>query len=201
MSIAGGNLQVFGATSAVNEHMNLLNVQNGTTFDFGAGSDDSLSLFGASGFFNNLTVKNIETVTGSSFGDTIAIANTSGTTTVTGGWGTDVMTASGGDDHFRFTSFTDSMTGIARDTINSFDAAHDQFVFEGMSGSIQSQIDYVGTNGFSGAAGFAQARLDVVNATDAVIQIDGNGDGIVDMEIGLHNWTGAALQNSNFLVL
>src|SRR4029078_4330215 len=94
ISVAGGNLTVIGATTAVDEHVNLLNVQGGTTFYLGAGTDDSRTLFGESGFFGLVTVVNIETVTGSGFGDGIVIANTSGTTTLTGGWGADTMTAS-----------------------------------------------------------------------------------------------------------
>ena len=37
ISVSGGNLTVIGATDAVNEHVNLLNVQvSPTTFDLGA---------------------------------------------------------------------------------------------------------------------------------------------------------------------
>jgi hypothetical protein len=42
---------------------------SGGTFDLGAGSDDSLRRYGQAGLFNNVTVKNVETVTGSSFAD------------------------------------------------------------------------------------------------------------------------------------
>jgi hypothetical protein len=71
-----------------------------------------------------------------------------------------------------------------------------------MSGSIQSPIEYIGTDDFNGGPGFAQARLQMDGPSDARIQIDGNGDGSVDMEIGLHNWTAPlALHNGNFFVI
>jgi len=201
ISVGGSDLTVFGATDTGDEHINLLNTQAGTTFDLGNGAFDSLALFGQNGFFNLVNVKNVEFVTGSAFSDTIDILNTVGTTTVTGGGGADVFTASAGDDHFRFTSLTDSSTvNGSRDSITGFDAAHDQFLFEGMSGSIQSAIQYIGTGAFNGIAGSAQARLEISTPTDAVVQIDGNGDALIDMEIALHNWSGI-LQNGNFILL
>jgi hypothetical protein len=200
ISLAGSNLTVIGATSAINEHINLLNVQAGTTFDLGAGSDDSLSLSGQTGFFNAVTVKDVETVTGSSFSDTIAIANTGGNTTVTGGWGADNMTASAGADQFRFTTVTDSQFGVARDIIANFDSAADTFKFDGMAGAFASSITFIDSLAFHGS-GLSEARLDVFGGvTTLQIDVDGNGQmNANDMSIELQNLA-TTLHSSNFLL-
>ena len=199
--MTGGNLTVIGATDAVNEHINLLNVQvNPTTFDLGAGSDDSLTLFGQSGLFNNVIVKNVETVTGSSFADTITIANTSGTTTVTGGYDGDNITASAGVDHIRYVSVADSEFSVGnRDIVTNFDANNDAFVF-GPAVGLVTAINFIDSNPFTNT-GVSQARIDT-SGPQPMLQIDVDGDGqmtVNDMIIELHNQTGV-LHSSNFLL-
>jgi Ca2+-binding RTX toxin-like protein len=141
-------------------------------------------------------VTNVETVFGSSNNDTIVIANTAGaTTTVTGGLGADTITASAGQDNFRFASVADSPSGGASDVINNFDAFGDTFTFSGMT-IANSSINYIAAGGFAGS-GQASALL-----AGNVLQIDVNGDGamgIGDMEINLANLNGT-LHNSNFLI-
>ena len=204
ISVSGGNLTVIGATAAVDEHINLLNVQvNPSTFDLGAGTDDSLTLFGQAGFSNNVTVKNVETVTGTSFSDTITIANTSGTTTVTAGFDGDNITASAGVDHIRYTSVGDSQSSLggAHDIVTNFDAANDAFVFGPGVGLQNNTISFVGSNAFDGG-GVSEARLET-SGGQTILQIDVDGDGAMtanDMVIELHNQTGGLLSNSNFLL-
>jgi hypothetical protein len=202
ISVLGGNLTVIGATDAVNEHINLLNVQvSPSTFDLGAGTDDSLTLSGQSGFFNNVTVRNVETVTGSSFADTIIIANTSGTATVTAGWDGDNITASAGVDHIRYASVADSqfVLGGAHDIVTNFNAANDAFVFDAAVG-LHGMISFIDSDEFAGN-GVSQARLDT-SGMQPMLQIDVDGDGQMtanDMLIELHNQTGV-LHSSNFLL-
>jgi hypothetical protein len=204
--------------TAGNEHLILFNQQNGTTYDLGGGSDDSVQL-ASMGPTNSITVKNVETVIGSSFNDAIVVANTSGTTTITGGFEADFMTASGGIDDFRFTSVADSPSGGGRDQVTSVDAGQDHFVFDGMlqspsniTGFRGGSIDFIGAgNGpipmgteaaFTGGGDQSEARL--VDAGGLlVLQIDVDADGAMtvnDMEIQLVGLTGI-LNDSNFLLV
>lgn len=197
--------------TAGDEHLILFNSQIGTTYDLGGGSDDSLQLASA-GPTNSITVKNIETVIGSSYNDSIVIANTSGTTTVTGGFQADFMTASAGIDNFRFTSTGDSPWGPERDQITSFDALQDHFMFDGMPGLLGGSIDFIGVvNGpiamgaealFTGGGVQSEARLADIGG-QLVLQIDVDADGAMtvnDMEIQLVSLNNN-LNDSNFLLV
>jgi Ca2+-binding RTX toxin-like protein len=185
--------------SGGNDIVTLSNTANGLTVDLGGGTDN-LNL--ANGL-NSLSVANVENVFGGSNNDTIVIGNTAGstTTTVTGGLGADIMTASAAPDNFRFTSTADSQTGNG-DQITSFDAANDKFVFHltGPNG-FTGPINFVGSNAFDGSPGapHSEARFD---AGSGLLQIDVNGDGVMDtndIEVHLTNLTGA-LTNSNFIL-
>src|SRR5262249_35652780 len=152
---------------------------------------------------NTVTMKNVETVTGSSEADYITIANTAGasTTTVTGGWGGDIMTASAGTDHFRYASVSES--NGQHDIIINFNAANDAFVFDaavGLHTDVNSVVDFIGTDPFQNT-GHAQARLDSTGGP-LLLLIDVDGDGAMtanDMTIELQNLNGV-LSNSNFLI-
>ena len=211
MSVLGSNLTVNGTGG--DEHLIIFNQQTGATFDLGAGND-SLQL-ASLGPTNGVTVKNVEMVIGSSSSDAIIIANTAGTTRVTGGFGTDFITASTSTDEFRFTSVGDSAAGPGRDQITDFDAAEDLFIFQGMEGGTGFRggpIDFIGAgNGpiamggeapFSGGGDNSEARLANVGGF-TVLQIDVDGDAVIglnDMEIQLTNLTGP-LGDGNFLLL
>ncbi len=144
---------------------------------------------------------NVESVNGSTGNDSIAIGNATGTTTITGGLGADIMTASAGADTFRFTSVADSPSA-GNDTITNFDADHDTFKFDGMMGAngFASAVHFVGTAGFDGG-GLSEANLVNVGGV-TVLQIDVDGDGQMtshDMAIQLANLTGT-LQDHNFML-
>jgi Ca2+-binding RTX toxin-like protein len=139
ISVAGGNLTVIGATSAVDEHINLLNVQAGTTFDLGAGGNDSLNLswdFDPT-HVNVVSVRNVENVVGSGGSDQIHIlGNGGGTTAVTGGAGADLMWASADADRFVYSTTADSPASLdanGRDTIFGFDTDHDVLDLRGLN--------------------------------------------------------------------
>ena len=96
--------------------------------DLGDGADTVT--FGTSAF--NVTVANTENINASSNFDIITIDNAvTESTTITAGAGADVITASAGQDNFRFASTADSAAG-GTDTIHNFDAASDAFVLSGI---------------------------------------------------------------------
>jgi VCBS repeat-containing protein len=172
-----------------------------TVFDMGAGND--VINFGAQA--NGVTVVNAETVNGSDGNDVITIGNTSGSTTITGGLGADTMVAGSTPVNFNFTAAAQSQTGNG-DTIFNFNAASDTFTFTGMSGpnGFTGPIHFVDTAAFDGSAGspHSEARLDAAAGGNATLQVDVNGDGVMDandIEIHLTNYTGT-LHDSNFLL-
>jgi Ca2+-binding RTX toxin-like protein len=189
-----GNMTVIGATTGAAagvENVTLNNTVFGTTFDLGAG-EDSLTLFGSPGFFNTITVKNVETVTGTAGIETIAIANDSGTTRVIGGANGDFLTASDANDIFRFNAASDSAGGTI-DTVTNFNAAQDTFEFS--SAAFAGFVpNYIGTSFFGGNDG--EIRLNT-NFGQNHLEIDLDGDTIADMDIMLMNHTGA-FDNLNF---
>ena len=86
------------------------------------------------------------------------------------------------------------------DTITNFDVAHDTFTFAGITVA-GGQIDYVGAGTFEGA-GHASAVLQNFGPGNDVLNIDINGDGVMDsadMVVNLTNLTGT-LHSSNFLL-
>jgi hypothetical protein len=172
-----------------------------TVFDMGAGND--VINFGAQA--NGVTVVDAETVNGSDGNDLITIGNTSGSTTITGGLGADTVVAGSTPVNFNFTAAAQSQTGNG-DTIFNFNADSDTFTFTGMTGpnGFTGPIHFVDTAAFDGSAGspHSEARLDAVVGGNATLQIDVNGDGLMDandIEIHLTNYTGA-LHDSNFLL-
>jgi len=207
MSISGNNLTVNG--SAGDDSVTLQNVQFGTTYDLGGGND-TLQLFNDGVHFNSVTVRNVETVIGSSTSDTITIANTSGATMVTAGGGADFVNASAAEDHVRFTAASDSPAGGARDTVTGFDASQDFFDFSSAIASVGA-IHFIGSGDVAPAQGFeahfdangsAEARLANIGGIQ-VLQIDLNGDGQInagDMEIALPGLT-HTLHDGNFLLI
>jgi hypothetical protein len=167
----------------------------GTTVDLGDDTD-SLTLASAA---SNLTVVDVENVTGSAMNDTIIIGNTTGATIVTGGGSVDFLTASIAQDTFRFTNVTDSTVNGVRDQVTDFDAANDMFMFDGIGGpnGFDGQITFLEVGSFSGTGG-PEAML-----SNGSIQIDVDGDGVMtanDMEIQLNNLQGT-LGSSNFFVV
>jgi Ca2+-binding RTX toxin-like protein len=169
----------------------------GAAIDLGDGND-TLNLNGGS---FGVTISNVETINGSAFSDNFTISNVvTGSTTVTAGAGADAITASAGQDNFRFASVADSTINGQNDTITNFDAAHDTFTFAGITVG-GGQIDYVGAGAFEGA-GHASATLQNVGPGNDVLNIDIDGNGVMDsadMVISLTNLQGT-LHSSNFLL-
>lgn len=189
----------------------------GLNFINGSATDDVLTMQGSNGNTINLsggtdtlnftqsainvTVVNAEIINGSANYDILTIGNTSGSTTITAGAGADAITASVGQDNFRFASVADSTISGVRDSITDFNAGSDTFTFSGITFGGDGHIEYVDTASFVGN-GQASAHLQLDSPGNGVLQIDVNGDGAMDandMEIGLSNFMGS-FSNSNFLL-
>lgn len=222
MSIWGGldgSMTINDATAGRNLDLNLLNTQAGALFDLGDGND-TLHLYNdPNGFTSSVSVRNVETVMGSSNSDTITIIGSSNETMVMGSWGADFLTAGSGVDKFGFATIADSAWGVERDQVTDFDANADQFVFIGMNESETNvngfrggSIDFIGAGdgpiavggevAFTGGGDQSEARLANIGGT-MVLQIDVDGDaqmGGNDIEIQLVNHTGI-LSDSNFLLV
>ncbi len=115
--------------------------------------------------------------------------------------GSDAITASLGQDNFRFASVADSTISGVRDAITGFDAGSDTFTFSGITFGGDGHIEYVDTGSFAGN-GQASAHLQLDSPGNGLLQIDVDGNGAMDandMEISLSNFTGP-LSNSNFLL-
>jgi hypothetical protein len=185
MSISGSNLTVFGQTDN-GEDIQLLNVQAGATFDLGSGNGDSITSWNDFESVNVLTVQNVEDVFGSGFqSDQIHIAgNAGGATTVTGAGGADLIWASANEDHFRYTSMSDSPydlpDGGERDVIYDFNAGQDRIALDSTLGPYVWEV-----TSFGGA--------DIL-----LLDFASTGSGY-DMAIQLENLTGT-LTNANFLL-
>ncbi|CAN7756272.1 VCBS domain-containing protein [Bradyrhizobium sp. LjRoot220] len=184
-SVQGYGLDTIMGTASADVLTTLENAQ-GSTIDLGA-DIDTLNL---GVIATGVTVKNIENVNGSEFNDTITIANTSGTTTVTGGLGTDFITASAGQDNIRYTSAGQAGVG-GGETVNDFNAAVDTIVLDHVAG-LAGDIHFVNSGVFTGTPGNSEARL--LNGN--VLQIDLDGDGAGDMEITLNGLTGTLTDDS-----
>jgi hypothetical protein len=190
--------QVNGHGGAVNDSLNVLNQVAGTTFDFGAGTADQLSVAGSTGV-NVFTVNNIENVFGAlSTGDQIHIGgNSGGTTTVTAGVGPDQIWASADADHFRFTMTGDSAFDVPfagqRDQIHDFDAGEDAFVLDHVAGLDPANFNWTEVN-------FGGTNLVLVDIDGGGADLGGGTYVGYEMTIEMQNQTGT-LTNANFLLV
>ena len=128
-SITAFNVQHINGTAS-DDVLTMLNDAGGDTIDLGAGND-TLNL---TGFTGGVTVVNVEHVNGSAATDFITDASVLGTATITGGGGSDVITAGAATDIIRYTAASESSVATGEDTVNNFDAAHDQFLLDGVAG-------------------------------------------------------------------
>jgi len=134
---------------------------------------------------NVVSVRNVENVSavGTDSDQITILGNASGVTTVTAGGGADIITASADADHFRFAVIGDSVAVTGQnDTINGFDAAEDQFVFDHIPGtSFNWELTNIG--------GINTVRVDFNG--------DASGNFGWDMQVALNGLVGT-LTNANF---
>jgi|GEM_PF-4146744 len=115
-----------------------------------------------------------------------------GNDTLIGGLGTDNMTGGIGADTFMFNTLADSGIGVGqRDIITDFNQAEsDNLDLSALS------VTYIDTAAFSGG-GSGELRYSQT-ATETIVEVDGNGDGLTDMEIELSGLI--TLINSDFIL-
>ena len=156
-TLAAHNIQTINGSIA-GDSLTLQNQVNGSSIDLGGGVD----LLTLADGFNAITVTNVENVIGGNSNDSIVIANTAGSTTVTGGLGSDTITGGAGNDIINGGGDNDNLTGGAgadtfvyttgggSDFVNDFNRGQgDRIDVTGVSGiyslaDIQSRATQVG---------------------------------------------------------
>jgi Ca2+-binding RTX toxin-like protein len=139
-------------------------------------------------------ISGFENALGSAFADTLigsdgnnTLNGGAGNDRLQGGRGTDKLIGDAGSDTFVFTSLLDSGTGSARDLVHQFSQAEgDRIDVSAIATGHASGAFHLtasgGTGAFTGSAGelryFKSGSL-------TIIQLDSNGDGSADSEIGL----------------
>nr|WP_325249235.1 M10 family metallopeptidase C-terminal domain-containing protein [Amylibacter sp.] len=110
--------------------------------------------------------------------------------TLIGGSGREVMTGGTGADVFAFNSLSDSTT-TSIDKITDFGRGRDVIDLTGLEGSFTflHKADFTGTG--------KEVNF-VRDGSDTIVQIDGTGDGIVDMKITLSGFGG--LNGGDFIL-
>jgi Ca2+-binding RTX toxin-like protein len=157
-----------------------------------------------------------DTVTGSAGADTVngflgndliaggagndLLRGGAGNDTIEGGAGRDVLYGGDGADIFRFRALTDSgATAEGRDMIHGFQAGVDDInvsLIDPSGAAGDPAFAWRGTNAFL-ANGTAQLRFQESNG-NTIVQLDKNGDTVVDMSIGLAG--SVALTQADFVL-
>ncbi len=114
-----------------------------------------------------------------------------GNDTFTGGTGVETITGGAGADVFKFTA-SNSPPGSA-DTITDFVHGTDKLDFSGL---MTTSFEWLGSGALSSSAGHSQARFDDATKT---LQVDINGDGVVDITIKLTGVSASDLTASDFI--
>jgi VCBS repeat-containing protein len=185
--------------SASDEVLTMLNDPGPVTIDLGAGND-TLNLSVSAGA---VTVANVEHVNGSAAGDFITDASVLGTTTITGGGGADNITVGAATDIIRYTDASESSVATGEDTVNNFDATHDQFLLDNVAG-LAGQIHFMASGVLTGTPATPHAEAILTNVGgQQQLQIDVNGDGVIgagDITIVMNGLAGT-LSDANFSVI
>ncbi|WP_417208018.1 calcium-binding protein [Antarctobacter sp.] len=103
-----------------------------------------------------------------------------------GGEGLDYLTGGSGADNFVFRSTADAGIGATRDQILDFEQGVDTIVVAGLSPGV---FEFRGTAAFA-PSGNPELRLNETATGSTIVQIDNNGDGVIDAEIRVADVTG-----------
>jgi Ca2+-binding RTX toxin-like protein len=200
-----GNNTFHGGTGTDEIYFFDPNNTQGAVIDIGSGS-------GTNGFGGSAVFSDIEDLRGTDFADTF-IGNSSvntidgegGNDTLTGGGGADFLKGDSGNDTFAYTAISDSANGSGNhDTILDFNAGGssssiDIIKFSSGFGSLTTVSFFGDENStFGSSSGNIEVRF---NDSTKLLQVDGNDDGTIDMEIGLSNVSIANLDNTDFVAV
>ncbi len=143
----------------------------------------SIGVSGTGNAVDNLITGNSRTNLLSGLDGNDTLRGEGGNDSLVGGAGNDVLTGGAGADAFVFNTLsggTDTITDF--NGLNGVLRVGDQMRFEGL---LSGTFAYIGADGFAGI-GNSQARVDGGN-----VLVDSNGDGTVDITIGLTGLTSA----------
>jgi hypothetical protein len=123
---------------------------------------------------------------------------------ITGFGGADTLTGGSGADQFRYLGQSDSGLGANADHITDFAVGIDRLNFSlfdldpNVADLQNPGFSFLGGSAFHGT-GAAEIRYESSGA-DMVVQVDVNGDGVVDMAIYLNGLSGATLTSADFML-
>ena len=100
-----------------------------------------------------------------------------GNDTLIGGRGSDTLTGGAGSDIFQFLANQDSGRGLGRDVITDFEQGSDKIDLSALDAT-----RFIGTGSFSGRVG--EVRYAAFDGA-TIIEVDGNGDRLADLQIEL----------------
>tara|TARA_R100000750_G_scaffold38212_2_gene24621 strand:+ start:346 stop:1752 length:1407 start_codon:yes stop_codon:yes gene_type:complete len=103
-----------------------------------------------------------------------------------GGLGRDFLTGGEGADNFVFRSVAETVAGANRDQILDFEQGVDLIVIAGLSPGV---FEFRGTAAFA-PSGNPEIRMNETATGSTIVQIDNNGDGVIDAEIRVGGVTG-----------
>ncbi|ASP22604.1 leukotoxin [Antarctobacter heliothermus] len=103
-----------------------------------------------------------------------------------GGLGRDYLTGGAGADNFVFRSVAETVAGANRDQILDFEQGVDTIVIAGLSPGV---FEFRGTAAFA-PSGNPEIRMNETATGSTIVQIDNNGDGVIDAEIRVGGVTG-----------
>jgi Ca2+-binding RTX toxin-like protein len=117
--------------------------------------------------------------------------------------GLDTLFGGAGADKFDFNAITDSAVGALRDLVMDFDRGQGDkidlsTIDANTSLSGNQAFSFIGEGAFSGAAGQLRAVAGGIEG-GTLVQVDVNGDGVADMEVGLVGVT-APMLSSDFVL-
>lgn len=130
-----------------------------------------------------------DTIRGNGGGDFLSGGNSedvifggTGDDTIIGGRGRDIMYGEQGADVFVYVDALDSAANPNRDIILGFQRGRDEIDVSAVN---DDSFTFVGTSGFTAAGGIELGYRVVAGGTQVVVEMDVNGDGVVDSEIRL----------------
>lgn len=169
--------------------------QTSGQFDFsgGTGTNDTVTLADSNNAFDFISVEN---VTGGTGTDTITNSGSTGTTFILGDGGDVATGTAGASDIFRYVAQTDADVG-EMEQITNFEDGVDLI---DISSIVQGTFNFIGGGGANfSSSGNTEARF--VDGSPGTLEIDVNGNGVVDMEIIMNGIASNQLDNTDFDVV